>query len=76
MNKYPDSRPARNPEPKEAVASPDLEFPVDPGFVSLPPRLDPQAMLHRIEETMPWRSTRPGEAKRRLAAAIDVEFVL
>jgi hypothetical protein len=55
---------------------PDLEFPIDPGFISRPPRLDFQVMLRRLEETMPWRSTRPGEEERRLAAKIDVEFVL
>jgi hypothetical protein len=54
----------------------DLQFPIAPDFVSRPPRLDPQVMLRRIAETMPWRSTRPGERERRLAAKIDVEFVL
>jgi hypothetical protein len=53
-----------------------LDFPVDPDFLSLPPRLDPQVMLRRIEETMPWRSTRPGQEARRLASKVDVEFVL
>ena len=53
-----------------------LEFPVAPEFRSLPPRLDPQVMLRRIAETMPWRSTRRGEIERRSAEKIDVEFVL
>jgi hypothetical protein len=53
-----------------------LEFPVDPGFISVAPSLDPQVMLQRIEETMPWRSTRSGEPERRLAGKIDVEFIL
>jgi hypothetical protein len=54
----------------------DLEFPIAPDFLSLPPQLRPEVMLRRLEETMPWRSTRPGEEQRRLAAKVDVEFVL
>ncbi len=53
-----------------------LAFPVDPGFMSYPPQIDPQAMLQRIAETMPWRSTRPGERERRAALGVAVEFVL
>ena len=53
-----------------------LEFPVAPNFVSRPPRIELQAMLRRIEENMPWRNQRPGEAERRLAEKIPVEFVL
>lgn len=53
-----------------------LEFPVAPDFVSRPPRIDPQVMLQRIAETMPWRSQRPGESERRLADKVAVEFVL
>jgi len=60
----------------EAALAADLELPVAPEFDSRPPRIDPQAMLRRIEETMPWRSTRPGEQERRLAEKIAVEFVL
>jgi len=33
-------------------------------------------MLRRIEENMPWRNRRSGEAERRLAEKIPVEFVL
>jgi hypothetical protein len=75
MNKYPDSPQENNQEIKD---SPDLnlEFPVDRDFLSLPPRLDPQVMLRRIAENMPWRSTRPGEQARRLSEKVDVEFVL
>ena len=54
----------------------DLEFPIDPDFISRPLRVEPKAMLERIAETLPWRSSRPGEAERRLAAKVDVEFVL
>jgi hypothetical protein len=53
-----------------------LEFPIAPDFVSVPPRIELQAMLRRIEENMPWRSTRPGEQERRLADKVNVEFVL
>jgi hypothetical protein len=53
-----------------------LELPVAPDFVSQPPEIDPQAMLERIAQTMPLRKNRPGEAARRAAEKIDVEFVL
>jgi len=53
-----------------------LELPVAPGFVSRPPQISPEAMLERIAETMPWRSTRPGERERRRDQGIPVEFVL
>ena len=73
MTKYPDPSPA-NDALKE---TPDtLQLPVAPDFVSRPPRIDPQVMLQRIAETMPWRSQRPGEAERRLAQKVAVEFVL
>ncbi len=76
MSRYPDSLP--NPEAtlREAVDVPDLDLPIDSEFVSLPPRLEWAVMLRRLEETMPWRSTRPGEEARRAAQKIDVEFVL
>ena len=53
-----------------------LEFPSDSGFISHPPQIDPQVMLRRIAETMPWRSTRPGEKERRFEQAVHKEFVL
>jgi hypothetical protein len=53
-----------------------LELPTAPDFVSQPPRIDPQAMLERIAQTMPLRKNRPGEAARRAAEKIPVEFVL
>ena len=76
MSSYPDSAKTPQDELKETSTCPDLEFPIDPDFISLPPRLDPQIMLRRIERHMPWRSTRPGEQERRLASKVDVEFVL
>ena len=60
----------------KSTPSADLILPVAPDFVSLPPRLDPQVMLARIAESMPWRNTRPGEQERRLAEKIAVEFIL
>lgn len=63
-------------ELNEAVLAADLDLPVAPDFVSRPPRVDPQVMLRRIEETMPYRSTHPGEEERRLADKIPEEFVL
>jgi len=60
-------------QPAESL---DLEFPIAPDFCSRPPRLDPQVMLKRCAETMPWRNSRPGEKARRSAEQIDVEFVL
>lgn len=71
MKKYPDHLPAT-----DVLRDAPLEFPVDSGFVSRPPKIDLQAMLRRIEENMPWRNSRPGEAERRLAEKIPVEFVL
>ena len=54
----------------------DLEFPIAPDFISRPPRLDPQVILKRCAETMPWRNARPGAKERRLAEKIPEEFVL
>jgi len=53
-----------------------LEFPAAPDFISRPPKIDPQAMLRRNAENMPRRKRRPGEAERRAAEKISVEFVL
>ena len=76
MKKYPNPAPANEPKLKDAPATVDLEFPIAPDFLSQPPRIDPQTMLRRIEENMPWRSQRPGEAERRLAEKVREEFVL
>jgi len=61
---------------RDAPSTSALEFPVSAHFVSRPPRVELQAMLKRIEENMPWRNSRPGEAERRLAEKVSVEFVL
>jgi hypothetical protein len=53
-----------------------LALPVSPDFISRLPQLDSQVMLQRIAENISWRSSRPGEAKRRAMEKIPVEFVL
>jgi len=63
-------------ELKNSTTDETLEFPVAPDFVSSPLKIDPQAMLRRIEEYMLWRNKQPGEKERRLAEKISVEFVL
>jgi hypothetical protein len=69
--------PANSSKLNDAAVSDDrLEFPIAPDFISRPPRIDPQVMLRRIEENMPWRSARPGEQERRASEGIPVEFVL
>jgi len=76
MKDYPAPAPPNNFQLNEAALAAELDFPVAPNFDSQPPRIDPKVMLRRIEETMPWRSTRPGEQERRLTEKIAVEFVL
>ena len=76
MTEYPARPPADESNVSEAAGTCELEFPVVPDFVSLPPRVELQAMLRRIEEDMPWRSTRPGERERRFETKVCVEFVL
>lgn len=73
MKKYPPHSPAND---AFNETSPALDLPIDPDFVSRPPQIDPQVMLRRIAENMPWRNNRPGEAERRLAEKISAEFVL
>lgn len=73
------SEPASNPVESAMLhdrPAAGLELPVAPQFVSKPVRIAPALMLARIAQTMPWRSTRPGERERRRDAAIAVEFVL
>ncbi|MEO7516245.1 MAG: hypothetical protein ABIW93_10565 [Verrucomicrobiota bacterium] len=76
MKKYPAPAESHEMQLKEAPPSGDLEFPVAPDFISRPPRIDPQVMLRRIEETMPWRNQRPGAREQRLAEKISAEFIL
>lgn len=76
MSKYPDSQQGENAEAGDRTSTLGLEFPIDPEFLSEPPSLDPQVMLRRSAESLKWRNSRPGEAERRLAEKVDVEFVL
>lgn len=75
MKKYPDHSPKTD-TLRDAPRTDVLDFPVNNGFASQPPKVELAAMLQRIEENMPWRNRRPGEAERRLAEKIPVEFVL
>lgn len=76
MSKYPASPQGENAELREKTSTDGLEFPIDRGFLSLPPRVDPQGMLKRCAESLRWRNSRPGETERRLALMVDVPFVL
>lgn len=76
MKNYPAPAPGNEWRLNDAAVAAELDLPVEAEFISEPPRLDPQVMLRRIEETMPWRSTRPGEKERRLAEKISEEFVI
>lgn len=76
MKKSPVPAPTENLELRETPQAAELELPVAPDFVSMPPQIELAVMLRRIAETMPWRRTRPGEAERRLAEKISAEFVL
>ena len=76
MKKYPEPAPGNEWQFNEKAATANLELPEDPDFLSVPPRIDSQVMLRRIEENLPWRNRRPGEAERRLAEKISIEFIL
>ena len=76
MDKYPERQKPADLEMKDPAGTTDLEFPIDPGFISHPPRMDPQVMLRRMAETIAWRSSRADERERRLSSGVDVEFVL
>jgi hypothetical protein len=71
MKKYPVQSPT-----EDKLHDAPFELPVCADFISRPPMIELKAMLKRIEENMPWRNRRPGEAQRRLAEKIPVEFVL
>jgi hypothetical protein len=54
----------------------DLELPIDPDFVSRPPRLTLEQAIPVLEQYRQWFPPRPGEAERRLQGKCAVEFVL
>ncbi|MBI4659631.1 MAG: hypothetical protein HY735_12395 [Verrucomicrobia bacterium] len=70
--------PVRTVDDRIAGNPPALDFalPVDQEFDSRPPFIDPQAMVRRCEEMMPFRNARAGEQERRSLEKIDAEFVL
>ena len=73
------SEPASNPAKADRLHdgfNGGLDFPVAPEFMSKSLRIAPEIMLARIAQTMPWRSTLPGERARRKELGIAVEFVL
>jgi hypothetical protein len=72
MTKYP----LHSPTADQLNERPILELPIDPDFVSRPPQIDLQVMLARIAENIAWRNSRPGEAERRAAEKVPMEFVL
>ena len=74
MKKSPDPSPTNDWQLNDAPAA-DLEFPVVADYVSHSARVDPQAMLRRLSETMPWRSVRPDVKAQRLEQRVAVEFV-
>jgi len=53
-----------------------LELPINPDFVSKPPRLPWRVMYDRSLESLPRKLSRPNFRERRFAEKIDVEFVL
>jgi hypothetical protein len=75
MKKYPEHS-SNSDELRDAPSDLTLDLPVSPDFVSHPPKIELQVMLRRIEENLAWRNRRPGEAARRLAEKIQVEFIL
>ena len=58
-----------------AAKPPELELPIDTGFKSEPPHLDPVAMYWRCEELM-RQAARPLCREQRLEESIDAEFTM
>jgi hypothetical protein len=54
----------------------DLELPVAPDFVSLPPRRSLEEVLPWMEELRRWFPQSIPSDEQRLAHKVDVEFVL
>jgi hypothetical protein len=69
-------RPAARPKNGREDDLPELEFPVDPEFVSQSVRIEPEAMLERSQKNLAWRTSTPGWAQRRAEEKVDVEFRL
>ena len=56
--------------------SPDLVFPVEPGFISETPLLPWPVMFQRNEETLVYKTRRPNFEENRLAEKCPEEFLL
>jgi hypothetical protein len=76
---------SRDPEPDQALhdratshpdSSLDLELPIEPNFVSRPPRVSLDEAIALLEQYRQWFPPRPGEAEQRLKGKCPVEFVL
>lgn len=68
-------KPASDQKPSEADL-PELEFPVEPEFVSQMIPLDPEAILRRSEENLERRVADLDFARKRAEEKVDVEFQL
>ena len=55
---------------------PDLDLPIEPGFVSKPPRVSWEAGYELSELYVARANASPGSAERRLRDKCRVEFVL
>jgi len=65
-----------DPAPSPTVASPTLELPIAPDFVSLPPRIDPNRVLDLSASFLPQHQKKPGFWGRRAQDRCPVEFDL
>lgn len=58
------------------TAGPDLDLPVEPAFVSLPPRVDLEHVLEISASFLPGLMNQPGFWERRAQDRCPVEFDL
>ncbi len=56
--------------------TPELELPIEPNFISYPPRVDPQLMFERCEEMLQYRTSNSDFERQRLAGRCNEEFIL
>ena len=72
----PASPDARLTSDQSGAPLPDLDLPVEPGFVSKPPRTSWEAGYELSEMYVAGANAAPGSAERRLRDKCRVEFVL